>query len=216
MTPQYQALGANTYRCRRSIADALDVLSTEGSFAADDHAVIRVGAFPYMPDYFIGFPWLEFFGSEGIAYSVTLPAALHFRISIAAFPTREYNIFLLAGAAVNGTGLVRLADGRTLRGIDVVPALLNREPTELDWDIIYAIIKLHGGVDKYMIEYMPPSGIRNLKYDKLAEIRLPSLKTLVRDLKREFPELDVSPQKIADALWLFRMRAPKYRRLATL
>lgn len=212
MTPQYQALGANTYQCRRSIADALNVLCTEGSFAADDRAVIRVGAFPYMPDYFIGFPWLEFCGPRNVIYTVSLPAALQFRTSAGPFPTRKYDIFSLAGATVDSTGRVQLEDGRTIRGIDVVPILLNREPSRFDWYIVYAIIRLYGGRDEHMIDYRPPSGIRNLDYDKLTEIRLPSLKALVRDLKREFPGLDVSPQKIADALWLFRMRPPKYRR----
>jgi hypothetical protein len=141
----------------------------------------------------------------------------------------------LDGGLLDAKGIVRLANGETIRAVEVEPARLPLTPTKLDWRILHLTIACC-----WMAENAPfterevrakcfPS-IRNairpedlgdeemvpdlplLDCGALTGVWVPSLDAIAAYWAEIYPgERVPSPQKIANTLVDFRMRFPRHR-----
>ena len=79
-----------------------------------------------------------------MACLISLPTAARFRAKLRSAAWHDFDIFRLNGAAVDSGGTVRLADGTLLRAVEVIPANLPNEPSELAWRIVRYAVELAG------------------------------------------------------------------------
>jgi hypothetical protein len=131
-----------------------------------------------------------------------------------------FEISRLAGAQICLDGSVLLVDGTPIRAVEVTPALLPYELSELDNKILRYLIALqnadycyrsiHEGLPEDLQEMVPD--IRALDYDRVRMIRAPLLKVIRGYICEKDPSLRVSNQKIADALAKCGVRIPRHRR----
>jgi len=199
----------------RSLADGLEVLRKNADFSANDRATVGVYDLQVPSREIASLVRLDFNKSPGsIVCCVYLPAAVYFRaIEAGTSVRRKFTIAQLAGAVVNDSGQVRLKDGRNIRGVDVVPALLKFVPSDLEWQIVLKTIDMLGLRDQCGREYPPSSGRYRLDCSKLGDLKLPNLNILVSRFYKTNPEFrNISQQKFADALASFGIRIPKKKR----
>jgi hypothetical protein len=212
--PHYKSLKPDERTKRRSIADAIDLLHDEGARSAR----IQVDALQLASQDVVGL--IAVFAKNAVAGStsfVTLPTCEIFCARRdGSQELEEFDIFRLEGAIVDGRGTVELADGTRLRAVEVVPALLPYNVTDLDWRILHCTIARMNAEQEcytYPIRFadrrdaLDCSTLRNLSG------RIPLLKEIQGDIADEEPALkDLSEQKIADTLCKFGIRLPRPRR----
>src|SRR5262249_37607383 len=116
---------------------------------------------------------------------------------------------------------VALTNGAELRAVELVPALLPRNPSELDWRIVHHTVAIIGaeercyrslgkGLRRPLRDMVPDA--RFLDCQQLSGLDLPPLKVLALDIAARDPTLKrLSQQKIADALRKFGIRIPRPR-----
>jgi hypothetical protein len=162
-------------------------------------------------------PWLD----EGCCVSMPTAARFKgFRQDIR--QPVELEIIRLNKAETDVAGTVVLADGTVMCDVEVVPARLPLHPSELDWNIVHAALKvIPGGQQCYKSfrEHVPPA-LQDMVPDepildcsKLSQLKdIPPLKVIAIDITQMDPELrKISQQKIADALRAFGIRVPRAR-----
>jgi hypothetical protein len=207
---------------RFTVSDAIDVLVSAG-FGDDDFAEIRINGMRLPSREVVGLPNV-FFSSDALgATMVSLATSAQFKAKRQGeVDARLFSIFELDGAEVYNNGSVRLPDGTTLRAVEVIPAKLPLKPSDLDWLIVHHVIWIIGAEDRCyrsLREHAKPRCL-DLPEDIVPEIRiidcgalkgheLPSLKYLAWQIGKKQPTLEVSDQKIADALLKFGMRIPR-------
>jgi hypothetical protein len=208
---------------RFTVSDAIDVLVTAG-FGDNDFAEIRVGGLRLPSGGEVGLPNVLFSSDVlGTTLVVSLPTSAQFKAKHqGGANARLLSIFELDGAKVGNNGCVRLLDGTVLRAVEVIPAKLPLKPSDLDWLIVHHVIWIIGAEDRCyrsLREHAKPRCL-DLPKDIVPEIRiidcgalkgheLPSLKYLAWQIGKKQPTLEVSDQKIADALLKFGMRIPR-------
>jgi hypothetical protein len=208
---------------RRTISDALTVLGERTGLNEHDHAEIRV--YPIMPPsgQVVGRVDLVFDAPRREKISiVSLPTAASFRAGCLGSSGREcFEIFRLDGAIVRADATVLLADGATLRAVEVIPSRLPYEPTEIDWRIVHYTVSIAGAEEhcywRLRDRLRPPyqetvPDLRFLDCSRLRELDLPPLKVIASLLaERDSTLRKVSQQKVADTLRMFGIRIPKPR-----
>jgi hypothetical protein len=209
---------------RRSTADALDVMCRFAGFGAQDQAEIRVGLLRLPSSTIVGIVLVMFDSPiHHKVYIVSLPTSTHFRAIREGSSQREkVDISLLDGAAVAADGTARLTDGARLRAVEVVPARLPKEPSELDWRIVHHAIPIAGAEGRCyrsLRHGLPPDqqamvpDLRFLDCGTLPGLHVPCLKVIAGRVADRAPDLaEPSCQKIADALRDFGIRTPNARR----
>ncbi|MGY4334513.1 hypothetical protein ACVWWG_008930 [Bradyrhizobium sp. LB7.2] len=211
---RFESLQDDKREDRRSMADAINLLQPDGTWKGE----IQVRGLNLLSEEIVGL--VAVFVENAAAQTtsiVTLPSAKQFRARrYESQEFEEFDIFRLDRATFDGSCNVGLVDGTRLRAVEVIPALLPYNVTDLDWCILHhtiAMMKAEQECYTYPIRFAQPS-------DALDCSRLPSLTGRVPLLKqihwyiadREPALKDLSEQKIADALCKFGMRIPRPRR----
>lgn len=217
---QYEKLAEQDRNSRRRVADAVAVLRKHADFTEHDRAKIRVGRLRLPSGETVGFtevlfdaPW------EDMGYSVSLRTAARFRGRRQRPPPQyeEFAIIRLNRAEVDAAGMVMLDDGTVLYAVEVLTAPMLTEPSELDWRIVHAALKVIDGGDRCYrswregVPFSRPDLVpdeRSLDCNELPKLKPPPLKDIVQGIARVDPTLNVSGQKIADALRRFGIRVP--------
>lgn len=228
----YEILDLAGQRSRRTIADALAVLQSLAAFGEHDRAEIRVGLMPLVPRKYVGLAQIVFdVPCSEQSYAVPLPSAEFFRAYSVEGQRERYGIELLDRGIVDGRGNVRLADGQTLRAIEIEPTRLPLKPTALDWRIVHLAIeccrvgensgafsareKCYRALGQCLrsedaaIAYMLPD-MEFVDCSELTDLMVPSLDAIAAYWAEVYPgERAPSLQKIANTLADFRMRFPR-------
>lgn len=205
---------------RRTVADAVDVLDREGGFESTDFAEIQIGLLSLPSRDKVGLVNVLFDShTRGKTFVVSLPTAAGFDAKCKGEnDARKFNISELDGAQVDSNGIVRLPGGMVIRAVEVLPAELPLNPSDLDWRIVHHVIAIAGAEDKCyrslyhqvkskcseVSEEMFPG--KRIDCSTLGDLILPSLKELAWKIGKKDPTLKLSRQKIADALRKFGMR----------
>ncbi len=212
---------------RRTVSDAIDVLAQDAGFGSADIADIRVGFLQLPSRETVGLTNVYFNSrSTGKTVVVSLPTAAEFVSKcLGEKNTRRFSILELDGAKADDDGVVRLSDGRVLRAVEIIPANLPLEPSELAWRIVHHVISIVKAEDhcyRSLREHAKPT-CSDLPEEMIPEIRfidcgaleigkLPPLKYLKQQIGRRDPSLKrVSHQTVADALRDFGIRSPASR-----
>jgi hypothetical protein len=221
--PQYERLKGEERPQRRTVAHAIEALESVG-FAINETAEIRVGIMPLPSRDKVGLANV-FFDSHSLGKTlvVSLATSAEFRAKRQGeADARRFSIFELDGAKVDNDGIVRLSDGTVLRAVEVIPAKLPLNPSDLDWRIVHHVISIIGAEDhcyRSLREHSKPKcldvfeemipEIRFIDCSALEGLGLPSLKHLAQQIGKKDPTLKrLSRQKIADALRKFGIRIP--------
>jgi len=224
--PQYEVLGSDTLRSRRSIADALALLVTKMSFSKGDLCDLRVGGMRMPSGAVVGIPIVTAkpAGHDG-HYCVGLPAAQKVTARRPGDPrSMIMDIFDLHDAKVEYDGALTLTSGQMIKAVDIVPAL-GPEPTHLDRRILHSAIVL-GGAEKRCYrqvrdelpeheQKMIPEDWIALNWSELLQLVSPSLKAIKAQYTVTFPTERVpSLEKISQALQTFGVRTHRTRNRA--
>jgi hypothetical protein len=220
--PQYERLSEETRDLRRTTADAIEVLHVEAGFGGSDRADIRIGFLKLPSAEVVGLVQIIFDPQAGDkAYVVSLPTSKQFKAYRANAPQRDrFDIAELDGAVLDAMGNVLLTNGAALRAVEVVPARLPLEPTELDWRIIRCTLSiieadhcyrhLAYGLSPQLQEMVPD--LRILDCSTFGGMTLSRLKVLAFDIRQREQTLnDISDQQIAAMLRKFGIRIPRAR-----
>jgi hypothetical protein len=212
-----QPLKEDSRAKRRTLADALEVIREELGVDEMPGAEIRVCPLPLPSGEATAAVVLM---CPDLDCYVSLPASWWFT----AFPERSsrrrrFEISHLDKAKVGPTGSVVLTDGRSIRGVEMVPTHM---PYELSWvekRILWNVVQLtasHGcyrNLREDLPQHLQP-GVPDLwvlDYGLLHTIPGRPLKVIKAYIKKHDPELRVSNQKIADALAKCGVRVPRRR-----
>jgi len=231
----YEILDQDDQRRRRTVADALAVLESQAAFGREDKAEIRVGTMSLVQtkDVRTVLVLFDLPGSEK-SYAVPMPSAECFRGTAADDRRERHRIEHLDRGLVDANGGVRLANGATMRAVEVEPARLPLAPTELDLRIVHLSIaccwmakdapfterevraKCYRSVRKAIRakdtgdEELVPDLVL-LDCGALSGLWVPSLVAIAAYWAEVYPgERVPSPQKIADTLADFRIRFPRH------
>jgi hypothetical protein len=222
-------LDADGRDARSKISDAITDLRAGAKFGEHDMATICVGVLRLPSVHEVGLvevlfeaPWVD------TIYRVPLRTAARFfgRLKNAGKDSGKkvnHDIIRLNRAKVDSRGTVTLADGTVLFAVEVSTAPEMTHPTELDWRIVHASLKvIPGGEHCYQspaegAPFAIPEVVANervLDCHSLRFLRPPPLKDIIAGVRRADPSLTkekASNQKIADALRKFGLRVPTPR-----
>lgn len=201
---------------RRSIADAIDVVSRFG-LPSDSIGRIQVGPLRLPAGDRICLVEVVF---PHLGYAVSLPTSARFKARTMTHSIREGDIRLLSNAKVQSDGTVVLRNGERLRAVEVVPGYLPYKPSLLDLRILRHVIALMGadscyrsireGLPEPYRDMMPD--FRAIDFGRISSLRVPQLKVIQGYIEEHEPALAVSSQKISDALAALGVRRPRRRR----
>jgi hypothetical protein len=215
---QYLALEEGDRDKRRTIADTLEVVRQKLGVNDIAHGQIKTASFA-LPSGECTAAVVVLFPDLGCR--VSLPTAARFKARTGTNSQRQdFDIALLDNAAVCPDGSVQLADGTRLCAVEVVPTHMPYKPSPLDERILHHVIVLTESYHCYrsMGEGLPEDlqhllpDLRALDYGRVRTIKAPPLKVIQGYIADNDPELEVSNQKIADALAICGVRIPKRRR----
>ena len=205
---------------RRTIADALEVVAQE--FGLDDigPARVRIGPLQLPSGQCTALIDVVF---ADLSCGVSLPTSSRFKARGTNARQQEFEISRLDRAEVCPDGSVLLADGTRWRAVEVVPTLLPYKLSKLDEKILgyvisltkayYCYRSLREDLPEHLREMVPD--IRVLDFGRVRMIEAPQLKMIRGYISDKDPDLRVSNQKIADALAMFGIRVPRFRRPRT-
>jgi len=123
---------------RRTILDAIYVLRKCAKFGENDRANIRITPMRLPSHQIVALVDLIFSKPlQRTDYVASLPTSAQFTALSGESPRREnFDIALLDRAVVDFGGNVTLPDATSLRGVQIVPAQLSYQPSDIDWRII--------------------------------------------------------------------------------
>ena len=218
------------HRCL-TIADAIDVLVNEAGFGATDTATVHIGHLQLPCGTIVGLGMVVFEQPASTkTFYVKMATATGFTAIVARANQREhFAIEQLDEACIRESGQVTLRDGTLVRGVEVVPAKLPYELSELDQKIIHATLSeipgAHQRCYRDLLEGLPAEhrGILPpllvLDFSTFRDesnrpcLRVPSPKVIARNFAKLFPTLDVpSATKITDTLATAGIRLTRHRR----
>jgi hypothetical protein len=214
--PRYERLEEKERDKRRTIADVIEVLRRRIS---DDRlrARIQVGRLRLPSDEVVGL--VNIFAesaADQTVFIVSLPTSAQFRAKHqGSSETETFAIFQLDGAMIDDRGGVELLDGTRLRAVDVIPALLPNEVTELDWRIVRHTIACIEAADEcytYVLPFAESCYALDCRTLPALRDRIPLLKQIKAYIAEREPALNtLSEQQIANTLRKFGMRIPQTR-----
>jgi hypothetical protein len=213
---QYVALDEAGRTQRRTVADALEVARQRPGMGEITRAEIRLAPFLL--------PWGGCTAGVVVLFPdlgcyVSLPASASFSARTDTGRQRQaFEIALLEGAEICSDGSVLLKDGMRLRAVEVEPTGLYR-PSALDERILVHVIAMTKSCHCYrsIREGLPGDfqrqipDLRALDYSRARTIQPPPLKVIRGYIEQNDPQLQVSNQKIADALARCGVRVPRRR-----
>jgi hypothetical protein len=155
-------------------------------------------------------------------YFVWLPSAGKFKGRREGLPELEVrDIFQLSGAVIRLDGSVILQNGTLLRAVEVIPALLPSELSELDWYILHKTIAFMKAELRIYRSYWEGLDVRfqtglpdcrSLDFSRLAGLDTPLLKQIKGYISDDKLVTRVpSEEKIASTLKKCGMRVPQPR-----
>jgi hypothetical protein len=210
---------------RRTVLDALAVLHAAANFSHGDCAKIGITLLALPSKQLVGLVDLLFDTAlQDTTYVLSLPTSAQFSGVCAASEQREtFDIARLDQAVVDSGGEVLLMDGTRLAWVEVKPAYLPYDPSELDLRILHHTISilnaeercyrpLAQGIGKDVAHMVPD--LRFLDFSEVAKLQVPPppLKVIAPLIVERDQGLgDISQQKIADTLRKFGIRHPKPR-----
>lgn len=219
----YQRLAEDDRMRRRTIADALEVLRDRAGFSDGDRATIHVGRLRLPSSQIVEHTQVLFDTADGAkAYIVSLPASEQFK---AICPERSKRICLgadrLNGAVADSSGEVMLPDRTSLRAVEIIPAWLPYNPSELDWRIVHHTISIIGAEAqcyRHLRHGLPLPhcdiilDIKAIDCGTLTGLDLPPLKAIASEIAaRDWTLKKLSQHQIADTLRKFGIRIPTSR-----
>jgi hypothetical protein len=230
MSGDYIVLREASRNERVTIADAIAVLEEEANFKADDCTRVWLQPLQLLTGVVV---WLvsAFFDGPASAGRFVVPLRTAKAFSAADVHGSRKRVFgmeLLDGAIADASGVVSLANGDQVRALELSPAQLPYELSELEEKILHLTISMIEGAEircyRDLRDDLPArerSGIPSLRFldfSKLAKesgrptLKPPYLKVLRGKFEETYPR-DRSPseQKIADALEKAGMRIPRRR-----
>jgi hypothetical protein len=217
VTQNHVRLGEGKRTSRRTVADAIEVVRE--LLGPDDIGSphIQVGEFELPSGQTLALADVVFpeFGCR-----VSLPTSFRFKARSATKAClEEFEISRLDCAQVCPDGSVLLVDGTQLCAVEVIPAPLPLQPSELDMIILGYLVSLtqscdccrslREGVPEHLREMVPD--IRGPDFSRLREVKAPPLKKIRGHIVDKNPDLSVSNQKIADTLAMAGIRIPRRR-----
>jgi hypothetical protein len=120
-------------RCRRTVADAIDLFRTQVGFGEQDYAdCCAKSTSPIEPHRRLIVCRYENC-ERPVPSLVSLPAVKYFKARSILSQTQRVEIDQLHGAKAFSDGTVVLTDGTQLRALEVIPKQLPLKPTDLDW-----------------------------------------------------------------------------------
>jgi hypothetical protein len=190
----------------RTLADALNKLHERGALSEDGQAEVRIAPMQ-LPD-----------GSTSAAVtvsafgrSVLMPSATHFTAKDMSGALLRREISALAAAVSDADGNVQLADGSSVRAVELERVRLTYKLTLEQENILRCVIKVLNAEDRcYRPIDVDFPNLVVLDYAKVAELgakKLPSLKTIERDVLKKMP--GVTRQTLANVLALAGLRRPR-------
>jgi hypothetical protein len=202
---KYQSFASDDRISRRTIADAIEVLRSVPDFTKQSRAGIQVALLPLPSGQVVGLVNVQFIGAlREVVCVVEMPTSIRFQAARQGSSQREdYDIFRLDGAVVDSAGNVKLTDGALLRAVELIPAHLPFEPTELEWRIVRHTIALIRAEEKCYrrLRDEAPAEFRNMVPDlrfldcsNLGDLDIPSSKTIAKyiadsDWTLSFPKI---------------------------
>jgi hypothetical protein len=154
--------------------------------------------------------------ADGKTLIVSLPTSKRFRAKRQCNSESEtFDIFQLDGTTFDYSGGVKLPDGTHLRAVEVIPALLPYNVTDLDWCIVHHTIEFIGAEQecyRYPIRFERPRDALDCSALPALKNRIPLLKQIQGYIADREPAFkDLSEQQIANTLRKFGMRIPTSR-----
>ncbi len=214
----YEQLSEEARNSRRTMADAIEVLREKAGFGDNDRAEISIGLLTLPSTEVVGLVQIVFHTIGPKDYAVSLPTSKQFLAYRPNAPQRDrFHIAQLHGAVLDGVGNVLLTNGTPLRAVEVIPARLPLEPTELDWRIVHRTLSIIGAKHCYrhFPTRLPPHLVADrpiLDCSTLGGLPLPLLKVITSRIREIDPTLrQVSEQQIADSLRKFGIRISRPR-----
>lgn len=206
---------------RRTVVDAIEVLTSEAGLGERDHATIRAKSMLLPSRQTVSLVALSFKPLRDLLFIVSLPtSATVSAICIDTEETIQITAEDLDNADVSFQGVVTLARGGRLRAVKVNPALMPYDLSSLDWRILQETIKLLGierkvyrsawkGLSRCECKCLPPwkaidfHALGKQRFD-LNDLRLKEIRGTISD---RFPR-DKAPseRKIAQTLQKVGMR----------
>ena len=155
-----------------------------------------------------------------LGYVVSLPASARFKARNMTHSIAEVDIRLLGDAKVYLDGTVALRNGERLRAVEVVPSYLPYKASALDLRILRHVLaqtradhcyrSIREDLPQQYREMVPD--FRAIDFARVLDLRVPYVKVIKAYIEDNDPGLNVSLQKISDALALFGVRRPRRRR----
>jgi hypothetical protein len=224
---QHIPLAEGTKRNRRSVADAIEVLATYANFRVGSIGKIATGLFPFpskdpLAQLYVGYTDL----AEGVTFVVWLPICNSAKAThVNQRSPYPLNVFDLNDATVDFHGNVVLTSGARLRGVEVIPASLPYELSDLERRILWCTIQFMNVEDIVVrtlgeeLELELRQGlptIRKVDFQRLKGLVSPSLESIRSFLLENEPGLgSVSLEKISSTLTKCGMRSVVRRRSAS-
>src|SRR6266850_1285845 len=228
MSRQYTVLRESSRTLRTTIADALDVLEVDTNFRPGDCTIIWLQPLQLQTEVVWLVSVVFELPAQDIGFVVPLRTAkAFFAIDQDTSQKRLFEMELLDGAIVGSKG-VDLVSGNRIRAVEIVPARLPYELSELDEAIIHLTISLIPVAedrcyrdlrdDLAVEEREGISCLRFLDFSKLSEgpnrpaLDVPYLKVIRGKLEQLYPDRTTpSEKKIADALEKVGIRTAQRR-----
>lgn len=199
--------------------DALEVFRNKAGFKDNDIAEFHIGLMRLASGDKVGLVDLHYHNpTSDTVNCVFLPTSTHFSAMPDGFPVcRRFEIVRLNRARVDGLGRVQLEDQSKLRALEVEPAHLPVEPSDLDWRIVHLTLELIGARECYrslreglpVDQYHLVPDERFLDIARLSGLALPPLREISAFIAGKYKK--VSGQQIANSLRKFGIRHPQAR-----
>lgn len=162
---RYKRLQEENRSRRRTVVDAIETLREQIRAEDNDRAELRIWCMQ-LPSRDVVRLVVFFESFPGITLIVSLPTSAFSRgLQPNQSKFQQYDIAELDGASLYGAGTVELKDGTRLRLLEVIPALLPYEISQLDWRIVNHVVSMMGAQDRC---YVHPSRSSSPSMRKIA------------------------------------------------
>jgi hypothetical protein len=224
MHQKYETLSEGNKHNRRSVADGVDLLIRYAGFQVGDRAKIRTPLFPLAAKEPLAQLCIVFHRLDtGVTFLVWLPTSGRFTAKASdQTAIKQFNTPDLDDASVDYLGNVVLLSGAKLRAVEIMPAFLPYELSDMDRRILRNTInfmKIEDLVFRTLGEELDPETratlpvIRAIDFQRLRGLKVPRLKQL-QGFMAERGDFIKTPslQKISSTLSNCGMRAVERRR----